>query len=121
MTFHRSRSIRPGQMGWESNADQLLLVDLASLNPWYQPEVILSKTDPDFAIDDDRSPIGVRPVYIDGPPHLKIRTEEKDAHVEKCLRCLDIPFERFSYDYPITQDRRREIAAALKETFGVKE
>ncbi len=123
MSQYRSRAVRPGQTDWERNADRSLLISasLAELHPDFQPKICLSSTKPDLAFKDAISPIDLRLVYFDGPPHLNLRTEEKDEQVDKCLHCLNIPHDRYPYDYPLSEDRRLEIMAALEETFGVKD
>lgn len=66
-----------------------------------------------FTSPDALAPL--KPIYLDGPPHLRRGVKNRDDQIDALLKELDFEPVRFSYSPPLSNKRRAEICDAIEE------
>lgn len=71
-------------------------------------------TVPDFIIKTELGSRAATPVYIDGPPHEKRGSRNRDAKINNELTLLGFPYLRFSYRGQMSKQRLTEICDKME-------
>jgi len=80
-----------------------------------QKTLVLLWTIPDFWWQWEKPKV----VYLDGPVHLKKRSEERDERINEFLELRKIDYLRIAYEPPLSIARKLEIADQIETFLGV--